>query len=151
MPAAALEASVFPAPTEVIFLACAAVPGQRLSRLLGLTLLGAAFGSWAGWSLGEALAAAAPSAVVWPDAVRPYVTQVAVAYRQHPFVALGTSGFTPIPFAAYTVVAGSTAMPLPTLLVGAVLGRAAKYLVLSGVVAALWQLVRRRRATPPAT
>lgn len=142
---------MFPAPTEVIFVACAAVPGQRVSRLLALTLLGAAVGSVAGWWLGGALAAAPVGAVVWPQAVRAYVTQVAEAYRAHPLLALGTSGFTPVPFAAYTVVAGSTAMPLPTLLLGAVIGRAAKYLVLSGVVAAVWQLIRRRRDADAAT
>lgn len=145
MPAAAIEASVFPAPTEVIFLACAAVPGQRVTKLLALTLCGAALGSVAGWWLGGALAAAPEGAIAWPQAVRPYVAQVLDAYRRYPLLALSTSGFTPIPFAAYTVVAGSAAMPLPTLLVGAVAGRAAKYLLLSGVVAAVWQVVRRRR------
>jgi membrane protein YqaA with SNARE-associated domain len=145
-PCATLEGSVFPAPTEVVFVACAAGGRRPMWWWMTLILAGAAAGTAAGYALGATFGAAMPDAESWPVRVAPYAAAVRDAYRAHPVLALITSGFTPIPFAAYTLVAGASGVSWPMVMAGAVLGRAAKYAVLGGALSAVRATWRHWRA-----
>lgn len=123
-----LEATIFPAATEAMLLAlCVSQP--RRTPWFGLI---AALGSLAGGILGYYL-----GAFTFPGFGEPVLRvlgladslpAVIAAYRDNAWLALVTSGYTPIPYMLYTMAAGVASIPIETFAAGSFLGRALKYL-----------------------
>ena len=65
-------------------------------------------------------------------------------YRAGLLPALLTSGFTPVPYFAYTLAAGAFRVPLLPFVAGAAAGRALKYLAYGGGARLAAPLLRRR-------
>jgi len=130
---AVAEACLFPAPTEAVYLALA-VGAPRRAPLLAVVaaaggLAGAATGYWMGASLFERMGR---PVLEWYGLL-PQFAAVGDLYRGSPFLALVTSGYTPIPFVLYTIAAGAFHVPLVPFLAGAFAGRAVKYAVLGAL------------------
>lgn len=124
---ALLEATVFPGPTEAMLIALTLGRRERVLWFVGLATGASVVGGVAGYYLG---------ATLFADVVRPlldsygltrYIDAVGRAYAQNMLLALGTSGYTPIPYMLYTALAGAAHLSLPTFVVGSFLGRALKY------------------------
>jgi membrane protein YqaA with SNARE-associated domain len=49
-------------------------------------------------------------------------------YRDNALLALTTSGYTPIPYMLYTMMAGASELSMPVFVTGSLMGRALKYL-----------------------
>lgn len=144
---AVAEATVFPAPTEALLIALVVVRPERAARLVALTALASAVGAGAGYALG-AFAWEWTGAPLLERAGDPAALQrVGDLYRDNLALALVTSGYTPIPFLAYTLAAGLFGVPFLPFLSFAVAGRGIKYLVLAllalGLGPALRAAVRR--------
>lgn len=130
---AVLEACVFPAPTEALLLALALARPERAWRLGALTVAGGAVGAGVGYWIGASFFHRLGAPVLaWYDLL-PRFEALGALYRDHLFLALATSGYTPIPHLLYTIAAGAWGVSFFPFLAGAAVGRALKY----GVMAAL--------------
>ncbi|HEX7239501.1 MAG TPA: hypothetical protein VF263_04470 [Longimicrobiaceae bacterium] len=130
---AVAEACLFPAPTELVFAALAVGRPRRSPRLAALAAAGGAAGAAAGYAFGATLFERVGRPVLAGAGLLPQLDALGVLYREHLFAALATSGFTPVPFVAYTIAAGAVGAPLLPFLAGALAGRAAKYALLGAL------------------
>lgn len=143
---AALEACLFPAPTEAMLAALSLARPQRTWRFaaiaVGASLLGALIGYTAGYL--------AQGSVGWAAAAvgAERIEAMGERYRAGAFWVLATSGFTPIPYLAYTVAGGVYGVPLLPFVAGALVGRGLKYFLLGFIVRALSPYLRRALAHP---
>lgn len=128
---AALEGSVFPAPTEALFLALALVRPARSWRMAALATAGGVAGAAAGYWIGAALFDPVARPVLEWNGLLPRFHALGEVYRGHLVLALATSGYTPVPFMLYTIAGGAFGVPLLPFLAGAALGRGIKYAVLA--------------------
>jgi membrane protein YqaA with SNARE-associated domain len=140
---AVLEACLFPAPTEALFLALAVGRPGRSWRLAALATAGGVVGAAAGYAMGAAFFERLGRPVLAWHGLLPRFEALGAAYDRHLFLALATSGYTPIPFMLYTIAGGALAVPLLPFLAGAAAGRALKYAVLAVLTRSLGPHVRR--------
>ena len=128
---AVLEACVFPAPTEALFLALGIGQPRRSWRLAGVATGGSLVGAAVGYTIGAAyFERAGRPLLVWAGLLTEFEA-VGALYRGNVLLVLLTSGYTPIPYVLYTIAAGAAAVPLGPFLVGSLVGRGLKYALLS--------------------
>lgn len=133
---AAAEASVFPAPTEALLAALGVLRPRRAWLLGGVTIAGGLVGALAAYAMGAAFYEGLALPLLEWYGLLPRVETLGALYARNLFGALATSGFTPIPYMLYTLSAGAFEVPLGTFLLGALVGRTAKYLLIAA--AARW-------------
>ena len=63
-------------------------------------------------------------------------------YQNNIYLALGTSGYTPIPYMLYTIVGGALGLPLGAFVIGSLVGRGIKYAILAALTYYLGPAVR---------
>lgn len=131
---AVLEATIFPAPTEALLVAMALARRDRAWTFGAIATLASVGGGLLGYEGGRLLgdAFASPTAASAGHPAR--LAGLAAAYRDNAFLALATSGYTPVPYLLYTAVAGAVGIPMPVFVVGSLVGRALKYLPIVGLV-----------------
>lgn len=126
-----LEATVFPAPTEAMLLALSISRPRRAWWFATLAATGSVVGGIIGYQLG---------ATVFPQFGRPVLDALGFsaqlplverAYRDNMWLALITSGYTPIPYLLYTMMAGAFSLPIIPFVAGSLIGRALKYIPLA--------------------
>ena len=144
---AILEACLFPAPTEALLAALSLARPRRTWRLAAVAVGGSLLGSLLGYTMGYH----AHGNLEWPAAGTVGAQRMEAMgerYRAGAFWVLATSGFTPIPYLAYTIAGGVYGVPLLPFVTGALVGRGLKYLLLGVLVRALGPYVRQALARP---
>lgn len=138
-----LEATVFPAPTEAMLLAlCISRPNRSWAFGL-LAAVGSVVGGIIGYHLGATLYEEFARPMIAGLGLAHYVPVVATAYRENLWVALGSSGYTPIPYMLYTMMAGAFSLPLESFAAASFLGRALKYIPIAVLAILFGPGVRR--------
>jgi membrane protein YqaA with SNARE-associated domain len=130
---AVAEACLFPAPTEAVFLALPVGRPRRAPRLAALAACGGLVGAALGYAMGAALFERLGRPVLEWYGLPPRFAAMGELYRGSLFLALATSGYTPIPFVLYSIAGGAFRVPLLPFLAGALAGRALKYAVLAAL------------------
>ena len=143
---AAAEAALFPAPVEVLLIALTLLR-PRPWRLVGLAVAASTLGALGAYAVGHATLGSVGAGLAGSDRI----AEAAALYRRGAFAVLATSGFTQIPYVAYTVAAGAAGVPLGSFVLGAAAGRFLKYAAVAAVAvmprfAARWW---RQGAPPP--
>lgn len=140
---ALLEATLFPAPTEAMLLALA-IARPRAAWWLGLVAaVSSAAGGLVGYQMGFALYDEAARPLLEARGLLDQIDTLGRLYRENAFVALASSGYTPIPYMLYTMAAGALGVPLGTFVVGSLVGRALKYAPLALVAYVLGPSARQ--------
>lgn len=124
---ALLEATLFPAPTEAMLLALAIARPQRSWWLGGVAAVASAAGGIIGYQMGATLFTELAQPILASRGLMGQFDALGALYRGNAFLALVSSGYTPIPYMLYTMVAGALDVPLPTFVAGSLVGRALKY------------------------
>ena len=127
---AAMEACVFPAPTEAMMVALSLGRPGRSWRLAALAVSASLAGALAGYGIGHHLLADPAGWLPGGPATLAHIEAIGRGYRAGAFWLLVTSGYTPVPYLAYTIAAGAYDVPLLPFMAGAVAGRALKYFLL---------------------
>jgi len=127
------ESSFFPIPPDVMLAPMCLAQPQRWFRFALITTLTSVAGGVFGYAIGA-----------WAiDAVMPWVAQtgwgakidVAKAwFVDWGFWAVLLAGFSPIPYKAFTIAAGSMAMPLLPFVLASILGRGGRVFFVGGVL-----------------
>ena len=137
-----LEATVFPAPTEAMLLALSISRPKRAWVFAGVAALGSVTGGVLGYQLGATLYDEFGARVVAGLGLTEQMPAVEGAYRENAWLALATSGYTPIPYMLYTMAAGAFALPLPSFILASLVGRSLKYLPIAILAWAFGPAVR---------
>jgi membrane protein YqaA with SNARE-associated domain len=128
---AVVEGCLFPAPTEALYAALALARPRRAWALAGVAAAGSVVGGMIGWTFGAALFERVGRPVLDSCGLLGRVDAVAALYRDNAALALVTSGYTPVPYVLYGIVAGSAGIPLGTFVLFSAIGRGIKYALLA--------------------
>lgn len=121
------EATVFPAPTEALLLALCVSKPARAPLFALMAASGSVAGAYIGYGMGAHLFTEVGQPLLAMLGVSDLMPRVAGTYRENMALALLTSGYTPIPYLLYTIVAGAFELPLGPFLGASFVGRALKY------------------------
>ena len=124
---ALLEATVFPGPTEAMLIALTLGRRERVLWFAAVATVASVVGGVIGYYLGATLFADLVQPLLTSYGLTRYTDAVARVYAGDPLLALGTSGYTPIPYMLYTAMAGAAGLSLPEFVLGSFIGRALKY------------------------
>ncbi len=140
---AVMEGCLFPAPTEALYAALALSRPQRAWTLAGVAAAGSVAGGAIGWTFGAALFERVGRPVLGSYGLLERVDAVGALYRDNAALALVTSGYTPVPYVLYGIVAGSAGIPLGTFVLFSAIGRGIKYAILALLASVAGPPIRR--------
>lgn len=127
------ESSFFPVPPDVLLAPMTLARPQRWWRLAALTTVTSVLGGLLGYLIGY----------VALEAVTPLLHRVGYWghfetahdwFERYGFWAIFAAGFTPIPYKVFTIAAGAAHMALLPFVVGSLVGRGVRYLLVAGLV-----------------
>jgi len=129
-----VEASFFIVPPDVLLIALCIGKPRRSLHFAALCTLGSVLGGSFGYLIGHHLYELIGRPIIdFYDAHEAF-QRVGELYRANLVLALGTAGFTPIPYKVFTIAAGAFAVPfLPFLVISAV-SRAARFFLVAGLI-----------------
>jgi membrane protein YqaA with SNARE-associated domain len=129
------ESSFFPIPVDVMLAPMCLAARERWIRLASIATIFSVAGGIAGYALGYLLF----------DAIEPWLRESHYweAYQKSSawFVEYGVlvvfvAGFSPIPYKVFTIAAGVAALNLPGFFLASLIGRAARFFLVAGLVKA---------------
>lgn len=131
---AAAEAVFFPIPPDVLLIPlCLGRPKSALRFALLCTLgsvAGALLGYWAGSTLYDTVGRPILELYGYGEVYR----RVGDLYRQNLVLALGTAGFTPIPYKVFTIAAGGFKVPLGAFVAISAVSRGGRFFIVAGLL-----------------
>lgn len=137
------ESVFFPVPVDVMLAPMVMARRDRWIQLAVLATAGSVVGACIGYPLGYyLLEAVTPVLMDWG-----YWSAYQHAsdwFAKYGFWALLVAGFTPIPFKVFTVAAGAAAMPFLPFLLACAVGRAGRFGLVAGIVAATGPMFEAR-------
>ncbi len=134
---ALVEASFFFVPPDVLLIALCVGKPKRSLFFATLCTLGSVLGGILGYIIGFQLYELIGRPIIdFYDASAAF-TRVGDLYRANLVLALGTAGFTPIPYKVFTIAAGAFSVPfVPFVMISAV-SRGARFFLVAGLIR-LW-------------
>lgn len=130
---AVVEGCLFPAPTEALYAALVLAHPRRPWALAAVAAAGSVLGGVVAWTFGAWWYERVGERVLASYGLLDRVQAVGAAYRDNAPLALVTSGYTPVPYVLYGVVAGASGIGLGTFAAFSAVGRGLKYVVLAGL------------------
>lgn len=138
------ESSVFPIPPDVLLIAIVAARPASWLRAAVVCTAGSGIGAVLGYAIGAAFMATLGQPIVdfygaqpaWDRVVELYTGTWGIWF-------LAAAAFTPIPFKVATIAAGATAMPFVPFVIVCVIGRAARFFLVSAILRMFGAPVRR--------
>lgn len=140
---AVVEGCLFPAPTEALYAALALAHPRRAWTLAAVAAAGSVAGGVVAWTFGAWFYERVGERVVARYGLEDRVQAVSEAYRRNAALALATSGYTPVPYVLYGIVAGASGIGMGTFAAFSAVGRGLKYAVLAGVARLAGPALRR--------
>ncbi len=127
-----IEASVFPLPPDILFVALSVASPRRSFVHAGACIAGSVAGAFLGYFIGEELFEVLGRHLVdWLGMGGQFATVLA-HYRDHAWTALILAGFTNIPFFVFTIAAGfNRTLDLVTLGLASLAGRTLRFSLLA--------------------
>lgn len=141
---ALVESSVFPIPPDVLLIAIVAARPRSWLRAAGICTAGSVIGAAIGYAIGAGFMVTIGQPIIdfyaaqdaWDRVVELYTGTWGIWF-------LAAAAFTPIPFKVATIAAGATGMSFVPFVVVCVLGRAARFFLVSGILRVFGGTVRR--------
>jgi len=128
------ESSFFPIPPDVLLIALAISIPAKSFRYALICCAGSLLGGLAGYGIGAGLWAAVH------DLFIPYLfgqdtfDRAVRLYEQYDFWVVFAAAFTPIPYKVITITAGVCRINLPMFMIASVVGRAARFFLVAGLI-----------------
>ncbi|MCX7885782.1 MAG: DedA family protein [Verrucomicrobiae bacterium] len=137
------ESSFFPIPPDVLLIALTLGRRQKAFWYATVCSVGSVLGGMAGYWIGSA------AWHVLKPVFIPYLFSQAAFdrvvgwYHEGAFAYVFIAAFTPIPYKVFTIAAGVCAIPFWILVAGSVVGRSARFFLVSGLLYLFGERVRR--------
>ena len=129
------ESSFFPVPPDVLLISMCLSRPRRALRYAIVCTAGSVAGGIAGYGIGKGLWHLVESFFFRYLSVFSFTPEnfarVQQAYQENAFLAVFTSGFTPIPYKVFTVAAGVFEISLVVFILASLLGRAGRFLLVA--------------------
>jgi membrane protein YqaA with SNARE-associated domain len=137
-----VEASFFIVPPDVLLIALCVGKPRRSLHFAALCTAGSLLGGSFGYLIGHQLYELIGRPIIdFYDAGEAF-QRVGELYRANLVLALGTAGFTPIPYKVFTIAAGAFAVPFVPFLVISAVSRAARFFLVAGLIRAFGPQIR---------
>ena len=128
------ESSFFPIPPDVMLMPMVMAKPQRWWQLALLTTIMSVLGGMAGYLIGSlAYEWLQPHLLAWGYGAR--VAQVQDWFDRWGVWAILVAGFSPIPYKIFTISAGMASMPLIPFIFASIIGRGARFFLVSALLA----------------
>lgn len=138
-----LESSVFPIPPDVLLIAVVASAPRRWLTAAALCTLGSVTGALLGYAIGYGFMATLGQAIVdFYQAQRHWDRVVELYNGRWGIWFLAAAAFTPIPYKVATIAAGATHMALLPFVLVSILGRGARFFIVSAILRVFGPRVR---------
>lgn len=130
------ESSFFPIPPDVLQIALTLERRDKAWWFAAVSTLGSVLGGIVGYLIGMwAWEAIGPFFFEHiPGFTHEHFDVVQEKYAAHAMLAILTAAFTPIPYKVFTITAGVFGVSLPVLIVGSLLGRAARFFLVAAII-----------------
>ena len=140
---AAAESFIFPIPPDVLLIPLSLGNPRRALRFAAICTVGSVLGAMIGYLIGVALYEGAGQPILQLYGYQEEYAAIGEAYRRNLVLALGTAGFTPIPFKVFTIAAGGFHVPfLPFVAVTAV-SRGMRFFLVAGLIRLFGEPMRK--------
>lgn len=121
------ESSFFPVPPDVLLIAMTVADRFKWWRYALITTIGSVLGGVLGYYIGLTFFETVGKQIIEFYHLGKYFEIVQVKYEQNALLAVFTAAFTPIPFKVFTIAGGVFQIPLSSLIIGSVVGRAGRF------------------------
>jgi len=138
-----MESSFFPIPPDVLLIAMVAAAQKKWLRDAAICTAGSVAGAFFGYFIGWGLYETFGRAIVNTYHLGPMMELVGRKYAENAFLTVFTAAFTPIPYKAITIAAGLFRIPLLTLLVASIIGRAGRFFLVAGALRLFGKSIER--------
>jgi membrane protein YqaA with SNARE-associated domain len=129
-----IESSFFPIPPDALLIPMVASRREKWFRYAFICTIGSVIGALMGYLIGWAFYESVGKRVVEMYNLQQTMELVGLKYSQNAFLTVFTAAFTPIPFKVITIGAGLFHIPISTLVVGSVIGRAGRFFLVAGLL-----------------
>ncbi|HEX6629781.1 MAG TPA: YqaA family protein [Gemmatimonadaceae bacterium] len=128
------ESSFFPIPPDVLLMALCMGRPRRSFWFALVATVGSVLGGIAGYFIGHSLFEQIGRPILeWYGATATF-DRVGELYRQNLVLALGTAGFTPVPYKVFTIAGGAFAVPLLPFVLISVVSRGARFALVGTLI-----------------
>jgi membrane protein YqaA with SNARE-associated domain len=131
------ESSFFPIPPDVLLIALAIGRPKRALWFALVCTAGSVIGGMIGYYIGFSLFEQVGRPVLEFYGATEKFDQVGQLYRDNLVLALGTAGFTPIPYKVFTIAGGAFAVPFAPFVLVSMVSRALRFFLVAGLIYAL--------------
>ncbi|MEN3026350.1 MAG: YqaA family protein [Chlorobiota bacterium] len=139
-----LEASVFPIPPDVMLIPMVLLRQERAFAIAAICTLGSVLGGLFGYAIGHGFMDVIGWWIVEFYNAHHAWQQVSELYRGEAGVwFLLAAAFSPIPYKIATIAAGAVALPLVPFVVLSLVGRAARFFIVAGLLWAFGPVMQR--------
>jgi membrane protein YqaA with SNARE-associated domain len=139
-----IEASLFPLPPDILFLALAVSRSGASFRYATVCIIGSTAGAMLGYILGALLFDLLGARILGGLGLATQLGTVLQMYHDHAWVTLLLAGFTNLPFNLFTIAAGfRNTLDPATLFFGALAGRAIRFYLLAVLLTLFGPSVKR--------
>jgi len=132
---ACIEGSIFPLPPDPLFITLSVGNPRKAFYFAGICVAGSVLGSFIGYAVGYAAFESFGRAMLSSFGILDTFSLASDMLRGHGMLALIISGFTPIPYALFTIASGmNQTLDFGTLVVGSIIGRTLRFGLLGGLL-----------------
>ena len=129
-----IESSFFLIPPDVLLIALGVGRPRRSLYFAALCTAGSVLGGMFGYLIGYQLYELIGQPIIEFYNASGAFQRVGDLYRQNLVVALGTAGFTPIPYKVFTIAAGAFSVPFIPFVVISTVSRGARFFLVAGLI-----------------
>jgi membrane protein YqaA with SNARE-associated domain len=129
-----IESSFFPVPPDVLLITMVIAQRKKWFRYAAICTVGSVCGALFGYFIGWALYETVGKFIVQTYNLQAIVELIGRKYQENAFFTVFTAAFTPIPYKAITITAGLFKIPLATLVIASIIGRAGRFFMVAGAL-----------------
>jgi len=139
---ATAESFFFPIPPDVLLIPLCIGRPKRAFHFAALCTLGSVVGGMLGYLIGYQLFEAVGRPILEFYHGTDAFNALDRRFEENLVVALGTAGFTPIPYKVFTIAAGSFAVPFGAFVAVSAVSRAARFFLVAGLIRVFGERIR---------
>lgn len=129
-----IESSVFPIPPDVLMIPMILSRRSRAFLIAAIATLGSVLGALLGYWIGATLMDSAGQWVLTFYGKQDDYLQLAARFAEYGGWAILFAALTPFPFKVITIFSGAAGFPVPLFVAAAIVGRAARFFVVAGLL-----------------
>ena len=129
-----IESSFFPIPPDVLLITIVVSNNKKWLKAAAICTIGSVCGAVLGYFIGWGLFETVGRMIIETYHMQSAVEYVGRKFTENAFLTVFTAAFTPIPYKAITISAGIFKIPILTLVIASIIGRAGRFFMVAGAL-----------------